>query len=70
MTAKASAPMPENIQRPRAPAAPPKPPLMRVGCNGDPCPLCGSGMKPNWFFFKSKGCYQPECGNYWRKENV
>ena len=44
----------------------PKPPLMRVGANGYQCPLCGSGMKPNWLFFKSKGCYQPECSNYWR----
>ena len=45
---------------------PPKPPLMRVGANGNPCPLCGSGMKPNFLFFKSRGCYQPECDNYWR----
>lgn len=48
---------------------PPKPPLMRVGCNGNPCPLCGSGMKPNWLWFKSKGCYQSECENYWGKKN-
>lgn len=47
--------------------SPPKPPLMRVGVNGNPCPLCGSGMKPNWLRLKSKGCYQPECENYWRK---
>lgn len=45
---------------------PPKPPLIRVGVNGNPCPLCGSGMKPNWLWLKSKGCYQPECENYWR----
>jgi hypothetical protein len=47
---------------------PPKPPLMRVGCNGESCPLCGSGMKPNRLFFKSKGCYQPECENYWKNK--
>lgn len=65
MTAKAPTPMPENIQRPKAPSTPPKPPLLRAGCNGYPCPLCGSGMKPNWLWLKSKGCYQPECENYW-----
>lgn len=65
MTAKQPTPMPKGVTRPRAPAAPPKPPLVRVGANGYPCHLCGSGMKPNWLFFKSKGCYQPECENYW-----
>jgi len=55
-----------EISRPRSET--PKPPLMRVGCNRNPCPLCGSGMKPNWLFFKSKGCYQSECENYWRNK--
>lgn len=59
---------PVSISIPMPKVKPPKPPLMRVGCNGNPCPLCGSGMKPNWIFFKSKGCYQPECGNYWRSK--
>ncbi len=49
---------------------PPKPPLLRVGANGYPCPLCGSGMKPKGvfglLFGVFKGCYQPECENYWR----
>jgi len=48
---------------------PPKPPLMRLGCNGNPCPLCGSGMKPKGLFGKLfgvfKGCYQEKCENYW-----
>lgn len=77
MTSKAPTPMPEGMTREngtKAPAVPPtkqipKPPLMRVGSaggTGNPCPLCGSGMKPSWLFFKSKGCYQPECENYWR----
>lgn len=48
--------------------SPPKPPLMRIGCNGNPCPLCGSGMQSNWLWLKIKGCYQPKCENYWRKE--
>lgn len=26
---------------------PPKPPLLRVGANGNPCPACRSGMKAN-----------------------
>lgn len=38
MTAKAPTPMPEGINRPKAPAAP----LIRVGCNRHPCPLCGT----------------------------
>ena len=66
MTAKAPTPIPEGMNRPKAPTAPPKPPLMRVGANGVPCPLCGSGMKPSWLWLiKSKGCYQSDCTNYW-----
>lgn len=74
MTSKAPTSMPEGLtreNRPKASVGPPKPPLMRVGAaggTGTPCPLCGSGMKPNWLWLKSKGCYQPECENYWRKE--
>lgn len=73
MTAKAATPMPEGIIRPKAPCAPPKPPLMRVGCNRHACPMCGSGMKPylgvlGSLFNVSKGCYQSECENYWRNK--
>lgn len=52
---------------------PPKPPLMRVGVNGYLCSLCGSGMKPKGpfgiLFNVFKGCYQPDCENYWRGKN-
>ncbi|WKV20397.1 hypothetical protein 16Q_004c [Pseudomonas phage 16Q] len=69
MTAKAPTPPPEGVKRPPAPAAPP----MRVGVNGHPCPICGSGMKPRGIFgllFNSyKGCYHSECTNYWRKDD-
>lgn len=34
--------------------APPKPPIMRVGCNGNPCPLCGSGMKAGWDLYEEQ----------------
>lgn len=61
-------PLKELVKREKP--EPPKPPLMRVGVNGYPCPLCGSGMKPKGcfgiLFNVFKGCYQPDCENYWR----
>lgn len=50
MTAKAPTPMPENVQRPKAPSAPPKPdkPVCHWACTG--CDICGSkGHANSWF---------------------
>jgi hypothetical protein len=30
----------------------------------DKCVLCDSSLARKWFFFKAKGCIQPECPNY------
>lgn len=52
------------------PPKPPKPPLGRIIKEGTIgiCDECGSSLKTKFFFFKTGGCIQPECENYWDKD--
>jgi len=46
----------------------PKPPLCRIIREGD-CPKCGSSRKYIlWPFIKSDYCINPECENYYGKQ--
>jgi len=50
----------------------PKAPLNRLiyesdGVLNDFCKKCGSSLKRKFGIFKTKHCVQPECNNYWRK---
>ena len=52
----------------------PKKPILKLiqeWNEGPTCEKCGSSLKKQFYFFgKIFGCINPECENYWKKEQI